>query len=247
MVTACTATILPSSAAAASRAADDARRNDDCRDDEGDGKLHEVAPHDEVLETLEHGSLLRLPPWTTVRVSGLSPSRQLGALARPSGVVITGVSAFSRVLVALVGVNSIRAIVPNEMAVLELERCSGTQFDPVVVEAVWTAALLRDRPELRFEQLLDVCGVDYSLYGGATSSFGSSTLINYTINIANAGNMTLTSPVVSDPSVSNLAPVLSGGVSCAFSAIASIATWSALVALTESRPPGMLPVIHTCG
>ena len=25
--------------------------------------------------------------------------------------------------------------------------------------------LLRDRPELRFEQLLDVCGVDYSTYG----------------------------------------------------------------------------------
>jgi NADH-quinone oxidoreductase subunit C len=25
---------------------------------------------------------------------------------------------------------------------------------------------LRDRPELRFEQLIDLCGVDYSLYGG---------------------------------------------------------------------------------
>ena len=24
---------------------------------------------------------------------------------------------------------------------------------------------LRDRPELRFEQLIDLCGVDYSAYG----------------------------------------------------------------------------------
>jgi NADH-quinone oxidoreductase subunit C len=28
-----------------------------------------------------------------------------------------------------------------------------------------TAALLRDAPELRFEQLVDLCGVDYSAYG----------------------------------------------------------------------------------
>ena len=27
--------------------------------------------------------------------------------------------------------------------------------------------LVRDRPELRFEQLIDLCGVDYSRYGGA--------------------------------------------------------------------------------
>jgi uncharacterized repeat protein (TIGR01451 family) len=36
-------------------------------------------------------------------------------------------------------------------------------------------------------------------------------VINYTINVTNDGNMTLTSPAVSDPSVSMLAPVLSGG------------------------------------
>ena len=32
-----------------------------------------------------------------------------------------------------------------------------------------TAALLRDAPELRFEQLIDLCGVDYSAYGGAVN------------------------------------------------------------------------------
>ncbi len=36
-------------------------------------------------------------------------------------------------------------------------------------------------------------------------------VINYTIAVTNDGNMSLTSPVVSDPSVSNLAPVTSGG------------------------------------
>jgi uncharacterized repeat protein (TIGR01451 family) len=36
-------------------------------------------------------------------------------------------------------------------------------------------------------------------------------VINYTIALANNGNMSLTSPAVSDPFVSNLAPVLAGG------------------------------------
>ncbi len=30
-----------------------------------------------------------------------------------------------------------------------------------------TMLVLRDRPEFRFEMLLDVCGVDYSTYGNA--------------------------------------------------------------------------------
>jgi NADH-quinone oxidoreductase subunit C len=33
-------------------------------------------------------------------------------------------------------------------------------------DLVVTATMLRDAPELRFEQLLDLCGVDYSMYGG---------------------------------------------------------------------------------
>src|SRR5262249_31404072 len=36
-------------------------------------------------------------------------------------------------------------------------------------------------------------------------------VINYAINVHNDGNMTLTNPVVSDPSVSGLAAVMSGG------------------------------------
>jgi NADH-quinone oxidoreductase subunit C len=34
------------------------------------------------------------------------------------------------------------------------------------------ARALRDRPELRFEQLLDLCGMDYSTYAGAPQSHG---------------------------------------------------------------------------
>ena len=36
-------------------------------------------------------------------------------------------------------------------------------------------------------------------------------MISYTITVTNDGNMTLTDPVVSDPSVSDLAAVMSGG------------------------------------
>lgn len=45
--------------------------------------------------------------------------------------------------------------------------------------------------------------------GGTANSAGE--VIAYTINVTNDGNMTLTGPVVSDPSVSDLAAVLSGG------------------------------------
>jgi hypothetical protein len=55
---------------------DRGERRDDGRegaaDDEGHGDLHEVAAHDEVLETLEHGSLLRDVPTDDGQVSGLS-------------------------------------------------------------------------------------------------------------------------------------------------------------------------------
>jgi uncharacterized repeat protein (TIGR01451 family) len=45
--------------------------------------------------------------------------------------------------------------------------------------------------------------------GGTADSVGE--LISYTINVTNDGNVSLTTPVVSDPSVSNLAAVTSGG------------------------------------
>jgi uncharacterized repeat protein (TIGR01451 family) len=45
---------------------------------------------------------------------------------------------------------------------------------------------------------------------GGTAN-GAGEVIDYTISVTNDGNMTLTTPVVSDPSISNLAAVLSGG------------------------------------
>ena len=48
-----------------------------------------------------------------------------------------------------------------------------------------------------------------SVPGGTADAAGE--MISYTIAVHNDGNMTLTSPVVSDPSVSGLAPVTSGG------------------------------------
>ena len=38
-----------------------------------------------------------------------------------------------------------------------------------VADLVETMRALRDRPELRFETLIDLCGVDYSAYGGETA------------------------------------------------------------------------------
>ena len=46
--------------------------------------------------------------------------------------------------------------------------------------------------------------------GGATADHAGD-VINYAISLTNNGNMNLTSPVVSDPSVSDLAPVTAGG------------------------------------
>jgi uncharacterized repeat protein (TIGR01451 family) len=48
-----------------------------------------------------------------------------------------------------------------------------------------------------------------SVPGGTADTVGET--ISYTIDVANNGNVTLTNPVVTDPSVSNLAPVTSGG------------------------------------
>ena len=57
----------------------------------------------------------------------------------------------------------------------------------------------------------DVLVVDKiaTVAGGTADTVGE--VINYTINVGNAGNTTLTGLTVSDPSVSNLAPVLSAG------------------------------------
>jgi uncharacterized repeat protein (TIGR01451 family) len=50
-----------------------------------------------------------------------------------------------------------------------------------------------------------------SLADGGAAADNAGVVINYTIDLANDGNMDLTNPMVSDPSVSDLAPVLAGG------------------------------------
>ena len=44
---------------------------------------------------------------------------------------------------------------------------------------------LRDRPELRFEQLIDVCGVDYSAYGNGTHSDPRFAVVYHLLSYAN--------------------------------------------------------------
>jgi NADH-quinone oxidoreductase subunit C len=44
-----------------------------------------------------------------------------------------------------------------------------------VANLVETMRGLRDRPELRFETMIDLCGVDYSAYGGEKSGIADST------------------------------------------------------------------------
>ena len=44
---------------------------------------------------------------------------------------------------------------------------------------------LRDRSELRFEQLLDVCGVDYSTYGGGGRDGARFAAVYHLLSLAN--------------------------------------------------------------
>jgi NADH-quinone oxidoreductase subunit C len=44
---------------------------------------------------------------------------------------------------------------------------------------------LRDRPELRFESLLDVCGVDYSSYGDGTHAGPRFAIVYHLLSLAN--------------------------------------------------------------
>ncbi len=45
--------------------------------------------------------------------------------------------------------------------------------------------LLRDRPELRFESLIDLCGVDYSTYGGAGREGPRFAVVCHLLSLAN--------------------------------------------------------------
>jgi len=45
--------------------------------------------------------------------------------------------------------------------------------------------VLRDRPELRFEILVDLCGVDYSTYGGGTHDGPRFAVVYHLLSLAN--------------------------------------------------------------
>jgi NADH-quinone oxidoreductase subunit C len=48
-----------------------------------------------------------------------------------------------------------------------------------------TMRLLRDRPELRFESLIDLCGVDYSTYGGGGREGPRFAVVYHLLSLAN--------------------------------------------------------------
>jgi NADH-quinone oxidoreductase subunit C len=58
----------------------------------------------------------------------------------------------------------------------------------VVVKAtdlLWVAEQLRDQPQLRFEQLVDLCGADYSEYGNGRRDDGRFAVVYHLLSVAN--------------------------------------------------------------
>ena len=58
-------------------------------------------------------------------------------------------------------------------------------IDVDVADYLAVMTSLRDQPELRFEQLMDLCGVDYSMYGNAERSGKRFAAVSHLISIAN--------------------------------------------------------------
>ena len=50
-----------------------------------------------------------------------------------------------------------------------VQDCGEVTIEVAAADYLATAAVLRDHPELHFEQLIDVCGVDYSSFAGKRS------------------------------------------------------------------------------
>lgn len=63
---------------------------------------------------------------------------------------------------AIVDIFGSGASIKNDVGELTLEVCASDYFA--------AAGALRDRPELAFDQLIDLCGVDYAGYAGAETS-----------------------------------------------------------------------------
>jgi NADH-quinone oxidoreductase subunit C len=61
----------------------------------------------------------------------------------------------------------------GEKAVSLVDRLHELTLTVRAADLVDVMTLLRDRPELRFEQLVDLCGIDYSTYGSDVSEGGA--------------------------------------------------------------------------
>ncbi len=68
---------------------------------------------------------------------------------------------------------------------------------------------LRDEPELRFEQLIDLCGIDYSTYGNAAWSGKRFAAISHLTSVANTWRVRVRCFAPDDdfPSVPSVAPI----------------------------------------
>ena len=68
---------------------------------------------------------------------------------------------------------------------------------------------LRDEPELRFEQLIDLCGIDYSAYANATWSGKRYAAISHLTSVANTWRVRVRCFAPDDdfPSVPSVAPI----------------------------------------
>jgi NADH-quinone oxidoreductase subunit C len=58
--------------------------------------------------------------------------------------------------------------------------------------------LLRDRPELRFEMLIDLCGVDYSTYGGDMHEGPRFAVVYHLLSLAHNQRLRVRTPVPDD-------------------------------------------------
>jgi NADH-quinone oxidoreductase subunit C len=60
--------------------------------------------------------------------------------------------------------DTLRRVLGSRIIKLE-ETCGQLTLEAAAADYRAVATVLRDRPELRFEQLIDLCGLDYSAYG----------------------------------------------------------------------------------
>src|SRR5512139_1888742 len=71
--------------------------------------------------------------------------------------------------------DALRRIVGSNIVSLQ-ERCNELTLEVDADEYLALARVLRDHPELRFEQLIDLCGVDYGAYGRAAMDVAGTVL-----------------------------------------------------------------------